>query len=71
MACTMPANPRELFRLAISFINDAWDGTPATDRNLYVASVDQNGAQLAGSIGALYSNGELHVPFAVPAIIQV
>ncbi len=56
--------------LAISFINDAWDGTAATDRNLYVASVDQNGAQLAGSMGALYSNGDLHIPFAVPATIQ-
>jgi len=55
--------------LAISFINDAWDGTLATDRNLYVASVDQNGAQLAGSMGALYSNGDLHIPFAVPATI--
>jgi len=57
--------------LAISFINDAWDGTPTTDRNLYVASVDQNDAQLAGSMGALYSNGDLHIPFAVPATIQM
>ncbi len=59
----------EAHDLAISFINDAWDGTAATDRNLYVASVDQNGAQLAGSMGALYSNGDLHIPFAVPATI--
>ncbi len=56
--------------LAISFINDAWDGTPATDRNLYVASVDQNGAQLAGSMGTLYSNGDLHIPFTVLASTQ-
>ncbi len=53
--------------LAISFINDASDGTSATDRNLYVASVDQNGTQLAGSMGALYSNGDLHIPFTVLA----
>ncbi len=56
--------------LALSFINDAWDGTPATDRNLYVASVDQSGTQLAGSMGVLYSNGDLHIPFVVPAAAQ-
>jgi hypothetical protein len=53
--------------LAVSFINDAWGGTPATDRNLYVASADQNSTQLAGSMGTLYSNGDLHIPFTVPA----
>ena len=53
--------------LSVSFINDAWGGTAATDRNLYVGSVDQNGTQLASSTGALFSNGSLHVPFTVPA----
>ena len=55
--------------LAVSFTNDAWGGTPATDRNLYVGSVDQNGTQLASSTGALFSNGSLHTPFTVPATV--
>ena len=29
--------------VAVSFINDAWGGTPQTDRNLYVDGVSLNG----------------------------
>jgi Ca-dependent carbohydrate-binding module xylan-binding len=29
--------------VAVTFINDAYDGTPTTDRNLYVDSVTYNG----------------------------
>ena len=50
--------------LAISFINDAWGGTPDTDRNLYVDGVDLNGAPQAGGTAVLYSNGTAHVPVA-------
>jgi beta-glucanase (GH16 family) len=33
----------------VVFLNDAWGGTAATDRNLYVQSIDVNGVHLAGS----------------------
>jgi hypothetical protein len=35
--------------VAVSFTNDAWGGTAATDRNLYVDSIEMNGHQVAGS----------------------
>ena len=50
--------------LAINFINDAWGGTPDTDRNLYVDGVDLNGTPQAGGAAALYSNGTAHVALA-------
>jgi predicted Zn-dependent protease len=50
--------------LAISFINDAWGGTPDTDRNLYVDGVDLNGTPQAGGTAVLYSSGTAHVPVA-------
>ncbi|MGE5539067.1 MAG: carbohydrate-binding domain-containing protein [Gemmatimonas sp.] len=34
--------------VAIEFVNDAWGGTTTTDRNLYVAGIDYNGAHFAG-----------------------
>jgi hypothetical protein len=52
--------------LAIAFTNDAWGGTPDTDRNLYVGGVDLNGAHLANATGTLFSNGAVHVAFTVP-----
>ncbi len=48
--------------LAISFINDAWGGTPDTDRNLYVDGIDLNGTPQPGGTAALYSNGTAHLP---------
>ena len=48
--------------LAISFINDAWGGTPDTDRNLYVDGVDLNGTPQPGGAAILYSGGTVHVP---------
>ncbi|HEY0207394.1 MAG TPA: matrixin family metalloprotease [Acetobacteraceae bacterium] len=48
--------------LAISFINDAWGGTPDTDRNLYVDGVDLNGTSQPGGMAILYSSGTVHVP---------
>src|SRR5581483_10824834 len=36
----------------VHFLNDRWDGTPNTDRNLYVDSVSLNGTNLPqGAIG--------------------
>jgi len=44
-------------QVAVSFINDAWGGTAATDRNLYVDGVSLNGAAVSGAAAALMSNG--------------
>jgi hypothetical protein len=33
----------------VVFLNDAWGGTAATDRNLYVQSIDVNGVHFAGN----------------------
>jgi endoglucanase len=35
--------------LSVNFTNDAWGGTPDTDRNLYVNSVDINGVHFQGN----------------------
>jgi len=43
--------------VAVSFLNDRWDGTPATDRNLYVDSASHDGAPLSGAPAALMSQG--------------
>jgi beta-glucanase (GH16 family) len=47
--------------IGIAFLNDAWGGTAATDRNLHVESVDYNAQHLAGV--SLFSAGTSH--FAV------
>ena len=51
--------------LTVTFTNDAWGGTPQTDRNLYVDHVDINGASYpAGLPAELYRTGDtLTVPF--------
>ena len=40
----------------IQFINDAYGGTAATDRNLYVNSIALNGVTQSGTAAAIYSN---------------
>jgi endoglucanase len=35
--------------IAIDFLNDAWGGTPDTDRNLYIQSVTLNGETISGA----------------------
>ncbi len=52
--------------IAVSFINDAWGGTPGTDRNLYVNSMQFDGRSVAGGTAALYSNGTQHFTAAAP-----
>ena len=52
--------------LKISFINDAYGGTPDTDRNLYVDSVDFNGTHYAAATAPLYSNGTVQFLIGVP-----
>lgn len=49
--------------VTVNYLNDLYDGTPATDRNLYVGSVSSNGVSVPGA--ALYGPGP--VVFQVPA----
>jgi hypothetical protein len=39
----------------VSFLNDAYGGTPSTDRNLYVDSIAYDGTTDAGTAAALYT----------------
>ena len=52
--------------VGITFINDAWGGSAATDRNLYVNAVNYDGAAVAMSTVAEYSNGAASI--ATPAV---
>lgn len=49
--------PTGSHQVALTFVNDAYGGTPATDRNLYVDGINQGGVMLPGSTAALMSNG--------------
>lgn len=50
--------------LAISFLNDAYDGTPTTDRNLYVNGASYNGISPRPASAELYSAGTTR--FTIP-----
>ena len=43
--------------MQIQFLNDAWAGTPSTDRNLYVNSIAFDGKTEAGTSAPLWSAG--------------
>ena len=53
--------------LAVSFINDAYGGTPTTDRNLYVNSVAVNNVTVPGASATMLSDGATHFQFVVPS----
>jgi len=36
-------------QVSVNFLNDAWGGTPETDRNLYVEGASYNGAEVSGA----------------------
>ena len=55
-----------LHDIGVSFLNDAWGGTAATDRNLYVKGVDVNGTPVPGASAALFSAGTAHFQIMVP-----
>ncbi|KAL8643763.1 MAG: hypothetical protein Q9210_007566, partial [Variospora velana] len=42
-------------KISVSFLNDAYGGTAATDRNLYVEGISLNGAALPNATRALLS----------------
>jgi len=52
--------------LAVTFLNDAYGGSPSTDRNLYVSGADYDGQHAANAAATLYSNGTAH--FQIPAL---
>lgn len=43
--------------IGVQFTNDAWGGTTATDRNLYVNGIDVNGTHCGSGVTTLLSNG--------------
>ena len=53
--------------VAVSFLNDAWAGTAATDRNLYVNAIDVNGSAVAGTSASLLSTSTQHFSVVVAA----
>ena len=53
--------------VAVSFLNDAWDGTAATDRNLYVQGITANGAAMPAAAAALLGTSTQHFTITVPA----
>jgi hypothetical protein len=49
--------------LAITFINDAYDGTPDTDRNLYVDGITLNGNAVPDATAGMFSAGTVTFGF--------
>jgi len=56
-------------KVAVTFLNDAYGGSAATDRNLYVTGVSYNKVAVPGAAAALYQNGTaaISIPAAQPA----
>ena len=46
-----------------AFLNDAYGGSPATDRNLYVTGASYDGQSVSGSSLHLFSNGSENFTF--------
>jgi len=58
--------------VGVQFINDAYGGTAATDRNLYVNGVTLDGQASATPTATLYSNGTAHfATSASPLVLQL
>ena len=53
--------------VAISFVNDSYAGSAATDRNLYLDGASWNGGTLAGWTATMLSSGTSHFTLTVPA----
>jgi hypothetical protein len=54
--------------LAVNFLNDAYGGTPDTDRNLWVDGVQAAGVTTSTEV-PLYTGGPKAVDFAVPSVL--
>ncbi len=55
--------------VGVRFINDAYGGTSATDRNLYVDGVSLDGRVPATSHASLYSNSTAHFAIAAKSLL--
>ena len=53
--------------VAVSFLNDAWGGTAATDRNLYVNAIAVNGATAPSTSASLLTTSTQHFSITVAA----
>jgi hypothetical protein len=54
--------------VTVNFLNDAWAGTPATDRNLYVNAISYDGTN-AGQSAALMNSGPKSFPVTDTTVI--
>ena len=52
--------------VAISFLNDAYGGSPDTDRNLYVNAINVDGGPVGGAAATLLSTSTQHFAVNVP-----
>lgn len=52
--------------VAVSFLNDAYGGSAAADRNLYVEGISLNGAAVPGATAALFRSSTQHFSVIVP-----
>ncbi len=53
--------------LVVTFLNDAWGGSPSTDRNLYVNSVQYDGVNTQAAGYALFATGD-HYTISLPVV---
>ena len=53
--------------VAVSFLNDAYDGSANTDRNLYIDGLSVGGTAVAGAAATLLSASTQHISVTVPA----
>lgn len=51
--------------LAVTYVNDLWDGTPETDRNLYVIDAEYDGQTLPGVSLSMFPGGTQHVAIEI------
>ena len=45
--------------VTVTFLNDAWAGTPDTDRNLHIDGASFNGKEISGAAQTLWSDGDV------------
>ena len=55
--------------VAVSFLNDAYGGSAATDRNLYIAGASVDGAAVGGAAATLLATSTQHISVVVPATV--
>jgi lysophospholipase L1-like esterase len=53
--------------IAVSFVNDLYDGTASTDRNLYVTGINVNGNASTNSTASILGDWTTHFTVSVPS----